>query len=130
MISFTVAINLPVWRESKRDPRVAEAVAMRDQATRMYEARLNEIHAMLRQQLATAEQSLKSARLYETGILPQARLAVEASLAAYKVNRVDFFTLLDNQMTVFNYGIAHTASLTSHNKAFAEIEFLTGKTLF
>jgi outer membrane protein TolC len=130
MISFTVAINLPVWRESKRDPRVAEAVAMRDQATRMYEARLNEIHAMLRQQLATAEQSLKSARLYETGILPQARLAVEASLAAYKVNRVDFFTLLDNQMTVFNYGIAHAASLTSHNKAFAEIEFLTGKTLF
>ena len=30
MISFTVAINLPVWRESKRDPRV-EAEAMREQ---------------------------------------------------------------------------------------------------
>ena len=130
MISFTVAINLPVWRAEKRDPRVAEAVAMREQATRMYEARLNEINAMLRQQVATAEQSLKSVRLYDTGILPQSRLAVEAALAAYKVNRVDFFTLLDNQMTVFNYEIAHAASLTGHNKALAEIEFLTGKTLF
>jgi len=130
MISLTVAINLPIWRESKRDPRVAEAQAMRDQAARMYDARLNEINAMLRQQVVTAEQALKSVRLYETGILPQARLAVEASLAAYKVNRVDFFTLLDNQMTVFNYETAYVANLTSHNKAFAEIEFLTGKTQF
>lgn len=130
MISFTVAINLPIWRAEKRDPRVAEAIAMRDQAARMYDARLNEINAMLRSQVVTAEQSLKSVRLYETGILPQARLAVEASLAAYKVNRVDFFTLLDNQMTVFNYETAYVANLASHNKALAEIEFLTGKTLF
>lgn len=130
MISFTVAINLPIWRGEKRDPRVAEAVSMREQATRMYAARVNEINAMLRQQVSTAEQSLKSVRLYETGILPQSRLAVEAALAAYKVNRVDFFTLLDNQMTVFNYEIAHAAGLTAYDKALAEIEFLTGKTLF
>ena len=130
MVSLTVAINLPIWRESKRGPRVAEAEAMRDQAGRMFDARVNEINAMLRQQVASAEQTLKSARLYETGILPQARLTVEASLAAYRVNRVDFFTLLDNQMTVLNYEIAYVASLTSHNKALAEIEFLTGKTLF
>jgi outer membrane protein TolC len=96
----------------------------------MYEAQASEIVTMLRQQVATAEQSLRSARLYETGVLPQARLAVEASTAAYNVNRVDFFTLLDNQMTVFNYEIAYAATLTSQNKALAEIEFLTGKTLF
>jgi hypothetical protein len=33
-------------------------------------------------------------------------------------------------MTVFNYEIAYAATLTSQNKALAEIEFLTGKTLF
>jgi outer membrane protein TolC len=130
MISLTVAINLPIWGGSKRGPRVAEAEAMREQARRMYEAQASEIVTMLRQQVATAEQSLKSARLYETGILPQARLAVDASIAAYNVNRVDFFTLLDNQMTVFNYEIAYAATLTSRNKALAEIEFLTGKVLF
>ena len=52
-----------------------------------------------------AEQSLKSARLYQTAILPQARLAVESALAAYRVNRVDFLTLLDSQMTVFSYEV-------------------------
>ncbi len=127
MVSFTVAINLPVWRENKRDPRVAEAIAMRDQAMDMYQAQRNEISSRLRQQVANAEQSLKSARLYETGILPQARLAVESSLAAYRVNRVDFLTLLDNQMTVLDYEISYASALSNYNKALAEIDLLTGK---
>ncbi len=126
MLSFTVAINLPVWRESKRDPRVAEAEAMRDQASAMYQARLNELDAMLRQQVAAAGQALKSVRLYETGLLPQARLTADASLAAYRVGRVDFFTLLDSRMTVFNAETAYAASLAAYNKALAEIEFLVG----
>lgn len=129
MVSITVAINLPVWRESKRDPRVTEAEAMRDQATAMYQAKLNELDAMLRQQVAAAEQALKSARLYETGLLPQARLTADASLAAYRVGRVDFFTLLDSRMTVFNVEVGYAASLAAYNKALAEIEFLTGKRL-
>jgi cobalt-zinc-cadmium efflux system outer membrane protein len=130
MISFTVAINLPVWRASKLEPRVSEAQAMREQASRMYQARLNEIDAMLRREVANAEQSLKSARLYETGILPQARLAVEAALSAYRVGRTDFLMLLDSQMTVFNYEQSYIANVASQNKALAEIEFLTGRTLF
>ena len=129
LISFTVAINLPVWRGAKLEPRVSEAEAMREQAARMYQAKLNETDTMLRQQVVSAEQSLKSVRLYETGILPQGRLAVEASLSAYRVGRVDFFTLLDSQMTVFNYEIGYVASVTAQNKALAEIEFLTGKEL-
>jgi cobalt-zinc-cadmium efflux system outer membrane protein len=129
MISITLAINLPLWRKSKRDPMVAEAEAMRDQASSMYQAKLNELDAMLRQQVAAAEQSLKAARLYETGLLPQARLTADASLAAYRVGRVDFFTLLDSRMTVFSAEVGYAASLASYNKALAEIEFLTGKQL-
>jgi len=129
MISFTVAINLPVWRQSKREPRVAEAEAMRDQASAMYQARLNELDAMLRQQVAAAEQTLKSVRLYESALLPQARLTADASLSAYRVGRVDFFTLLDSRMTVFNAEIGYAASIAAYNKALAEVEFLTGAPL-
>ena len=130
MLSLTVAVNLPIWRENKRDPNVAEAIAMRNQATDMYQAQLNEVSSQLRQQIANAEQSLKSARLHESGILPQARLAVESSLAAYRVNRVDFLTLLDSQMAVLTYQISYASALSNYNMALAEIEFLTGKKLF
>ncbi|OGA72192.1 MAG: transporter [Betaproteobacteria bacterium RIFCSPLOWO2_12_FULL_65_14] len=130
MISLTVAINLPIWRGSKLEPRVSEAEAMREQASRMYQAKLNEIDAMLRREVAGAEQSLKSVRLYESGILPQARLAVDASLSAYRVGRADFPMLLDSQMAVFNYELGYLTNVASQNKALAEIEFLTGKALF
>jgi cobalt-zinc-cadmium efflux system outer membrane protein len=127
LVGVTVAINLPVRRETKRDPRVAEAIAMRDQAIDLLQAQSNETASKLRQQLAIAEQSLASARLYETGILPQARLAVESSLAAYRVNRVDFLTLLDNQMTILNFEVSYAAALSGYNKALAEIDLLVGK---
>ena len=126
MISFTVAINLPIWRETKLAPRVTEAVAMQGQALEMLSAQRNELKTQLAQQVAMAEQSYKSARLYDTTVLPQARLAVEAALAAYRVTRVDFLTLLDSQMTVLNYEISRAQTVVSFNKALAQIEFLTG----
>lgn len=130
LVSLTVAVNLPLWRESKRAPRVAEAAAMREQALSMYQNQVNEINARLRQEVTNARQSLQSARLYETAILPQARLTVESALAAYKVNRVDFLTLLDNQMVVFNAEIARAFAITSYYKALAEIELVAGKRMF
>lgn len=130
MVSLTVAINLPIWRGAKLEPRVAEAQAMRDEAATMYQAKLNETDAMLRQQVAAAEQALRSARLYDAALLPQARLAADAALSAYRVGRVEFMTLLDSQLTVFNAELGHAAAVTSQNKALAEIELLTGRELF
>ena len=129
MVTLTVAINLPLWGASKQGPRVAEAIAMREQTARMFDARKNEMLSQLRQQLASAAQSYQSAKLYETTVLTQSRLAVESSLASYRVNRVDFLTLLDNQMTVFNYEINFATVVVNQNKALAEIEFITGKSI-
>ena len=129
MLSLTVAINLPLWRKNKLDPMVAEAQAMREQAISLYQAQQNELTAKLRQQVAIAEQSRESARLFEAGILPQARLALESALAAYRVNRVDFPMLLDSQMSVLGYEINHAAALVAQIKALAEIEQLTGKSV-
>ncbi|MBA2659204.1 MAG: TolC family protein [Nitrosospira sp.] len=127
MVTLTVAVNLPVWRENKLTPRVLESLALRDQAQNLYQAQRNEVAARLRQQIALAEQNLQSTRLYQSAILPQARLTVEAALSAYRVNRVDFLTLLNSQMTVFNYEIIRVTTMTGYNNALAEIDLLVGK---
>lgn len=124
---MTVAVNLPVWRGSKIEPRILESQALRDQAASLYQAQRNEVTARLRQQIAVAEQSLKSIKLYQTTILPQARLTVESALAAYQVGRVDFLTLLDNQMTVFDFETNRITAIANYNKALAEIDWLVGK---
>ena len=59
-----------------------------------------------------------------------ASAAVEATLAAYQVSRVDLLMLLDSQMTLFSYEISRTKELVNFNKALAEIELLTGKQMF
>jgi len=130
VFSLTVAMNLPVWRADKIEPRIAEAQALREQALDLQQAQENEVLARLRQQVATAEQSRKSVRLYETAILPQTRLAVESTLAAYKVSRADLAMLLDSQMSLYGYEISRARELVNFNKALAEIELLTGKRLF
>lgn len=127
VVSLTVAMNLPVWREDKIEPRIAEAQAMREQALQMRQAQQNEVLARLRQQVALSEQSRKSVQLYDTAVLPQARLTVEAALAAYQVSRVDLLMLLDSQMTLFGYEINRVRELVNFNKALAEIEFLIGR---
>lgn len=126
VLSFIMAINLPIWGKERIDPMIAEARSMRSQAQSMYQAQENEVVAKLRQQVAIAEQSHKSAELYDGAILPQARLAVESALAAYRVNRVDFLTLLDSQMSLFNFGIGRAAAVVNLNKALAEIALLIG----
>jgi outer membrane protein, heavy metal efflux system len=127
LVSFTVAMNLPVWRATKNEPRIAEAQAMREKAIAAVHAQSHEIGNQLHHQITTVEQSLKSLRLYRHDVLPSARLALEAALSAYTVSRIDFLTLLDNQMAVFNYEIASAAALAGYHKALTEIDYLTGK---
>jgi len=130
VVSFTVAMNLPVWRRDKTEPRIAEAQAMREQTLELQRAQQNEVLAKLRQQTAIAGQSRESVRLYDSRILPQARLAVEATLSAYNVSRAELLMLLDSQMTLFGYQISRARELVNFNKALAEIELLTGKQMF
>jgi outer membrane protein TolC len=116
-----------VWRSTKLAPMVAEAEAMRGQALELYQAQQNEILMQIHHQSAAADQNLESARLYESTIVPQAKLAVESSVAAYRVNRLDYLSVLDSQMQVFNVELAYAAAIAGYNKALAELDLLTGK---
>ena len=127
VVSVTVAMNLPVWQQTKTQPRIAEAAAMHEQASRLYEAQRNETAMRLQQQIAAAEQSYRTARLYRTEILPQARLTAEAAVSAYQAGRSDFGQMLDNQMAVLNFQVAEAAAIAGYNKALAEIDFLSGR---
>jgi outer membrane protein, heavy metal efflux system len=127
LVSLTVAINLPVWRQARIEPRVAEAQAMRDQAASLYETQRRETVMRLRQQLALAEQSLRTARLYRNELVPQSRLTFDSALASYQVNRGAFMPLLESRMATFEYETRYLSALADYNKALAEIELLTGR---
>ena len=126
MVTMTVAVNLPIWRQSRLAPRVAEARAMRSQAAALVDAQRLETRTGLARQLAAEHATRESALLCRSTLLPQLRAAAESSLRAYQLGRVDFLTLLDSQSREYATLLAEAEAIASHNKAIAEIDFLTG----
>ena len=66
------------------------------------------------------------ASLYATSILPQARAAVESAASAYRVGRVDYMTLLANEMTVNRYRIESVRLTAEYHSAVAQAEAIVG----
>lgn len=126
MLSAALTINVPLWRKAKLDPRVRETKLAEQQASETYQAGVNEIEFTLWQGLARARRAKESLSLYDTGILPQARLTVESSLSGYRVGKLDFLSLLDAQMDLFNSEVARARALTDYSQAVAEIEYVLG----
>ncbi len=126
MVTMTVAVNLPIWRKSRLEPRVAEARALRAQASSLAEAQRLETRTGLVQQLAVERATRESVALYRTTLLPQVRATAESALRAYQLGRVDFLTLLDAQSREYATLLAEAEAIAAHNKAIAEIDFLTG----
>ena len=54
-----------------------------------------------------ASTSVRLARLYRDTVLPQARLALESSMASYQTGAVDFLSVLTNFGTVLEYEMTY-----------------------
>ena len=127
MVSLMVGVNLPIFAGSKQLAMRREAAAMRDMAAAELRSLRNETVARIVETRARVEQDRHLARLYRGSILPQARSAVQAALASYRVGRVSFMQLVDNQMTVNRYDTESIRVAADYNQAVGELEALVGR---
>ena len=125
MASLMFGFSIPVWAGRKQQAMRREAQAMEAMARADSSTLASETFARLAEAVAMAERSRALADLYATSILPQAQAAVEGSLAAYRVGRVDFMSVVENQMTVNQYETERVRLLASYHTARAEIRALT-----
>jgi outer membrane protein TolC len=80
--------------------------------------------------MAMVERGERQLELYQTGIIPQASVQVNSAMSAYRVNKADFLTLLDSQMTLYRYELEYHQALTDYEKSVANLEAVVGKRLF
>ena len=128
MYSLGVTFNLPVQRE-RRHAMVAESSSEITMATEELNVLKNSINGRISDLLAQLERRKKLADLYKTGIVPQAEQSLESATIGYRVNKVDFLTLLDSRMTLFNYERELYDSLAEYQMRRAQLEALIGKEL-
>ena len=130
MLTGMVEVNIPIFYKEKQDRKVAETKAEILNWEARYRAMRNEIFSMITDAASMIEQRERQFELYKTGIIPQASLQVDSAMAAYKVNKVDFLTLLDSQLTLYRYEIEYHQALTEYEKSIANLEALVGKEFF
>jgi len=126
MYSAGITFNLPVQR-ARRRAMVAEANAEITMATEELKALKNTIDSGIEDLLAQLERRRKLVELYKTGIIPQAAQSLESAVIGYRVNKVDFLTLLDSRITLFNYEREYYDSLAEYQMNRAQLEALVGK---
>jgi len=127
MVTAMVGINIPLWYKTKQERKVAESQkdiqASRNQLTAM----ANDIQFMLSEKLTEIERVEKQLELLKTGIIPQATFSLDSAIASYRVNKVDFITMLESLMTLLKYEIQYYRLVADHGKNIAEIDAAVGR---
>ena len=103
---------------------------MRQSVEAKLEAARQEIFLQLQKLSVDAEAHRAEAELFAAAIIPQANQSLTAAMAGYQVDKVDFLTLLDSNVKLFDFEIAYYRHLTAHEKTLAKLEAVVGKRLF
>lgn len=121
MYEVRVDVQLPLQR-AKRAAAVSEQRTQASAAERTYEADRLSLVARVTEEYQTTATAARLARLYRDTVLPQARLALESSLASYQTGGVDFLSVLTNFSTVLEYEMTYYDELASYHVAVSRLE--------
>jgi len=127
LLTGIVEVNLPIFYKSKQDRKVAEALAAIRSVEAQYSGAKNEVFFVIANMTSMLERAERQMELYKTGVIPQAGAQLKSALSAYTVNRVDFISLLDSQMTLYRYELEYHGALTQYEKNLAALEAAVGK---
>ncbi len=128
--SFSAMINIPIYAKTKQREKIEEEQANIEFAQTRLNATKNDVFFQIKDLAARIEEADRQIELFKTGIIPEAELVLESSLAEYQVNQVDFLTVLSNELTLYNYQIKYYRALADHEKSMAQLERAIGRRLY
>ena len=129
-VSGSVFVTVPLWHKTKEDRKVAQERYSEMQARQQYNSMEDGIFFDLKNDVLEIKQYDDQIGLLRTGLIPQARAALQSAIAGYSVDKVDFVTLINNQITLYNYEIEYYQALTNYENTLAGLEAAVGKRLF
>jgi len=125
MFSVGMTFNLP-FQQEKRRAMLAESSSETSMAAEELNTLKNTISYTINDTLAQLERRRKLVELYKGGIIPQAEQSLESAVISYRVNKVDFLTLLDGRVNLFNYERELYESQAEYMMKLAQLEAAIG----
>lgn len=128
MYELRFDVTIPLQR-ARRAAAVAEQLHGVEAARHTYNSTRLGLQGRIQEEHQMASTALRLARLYQNTVLPQARLALESSMASYQTGAVDFLSVVTNFGTVLEYEITYFDELASYHTAVSRLEEMTGAPL-
>jgi len=128
MYEFRFDMKVPLQR-ARRAAAVAEQLSALAAASGTYDGSRLSLQGRLQEDYQMASTSARLATLYRQTVLPQARLALESSMASYQTGAVDFLSVLTNFGSVLEYEMTYFGELTAFHVAVSRLEEMTGTPL-
>jgi len=125
-ISGLVTIDVPLYFWRKQRKQVQENQYMQISLENRYQDVRNKVYSEIQNVLSSVQKNGELVDLYENGIIPQATQSLNSAIAGYQTNKVDFLTLLNNEIVLFNYELDFYRYLSSYYKDIAKLERLVG----
>jgi len=125
MYEFRFDVTIPIQR-SRRAAAVAEQLSTVEAAREVFESSRLSLQGRVQADFEMAATAARLAAVYRDTILPQARLALESSMASYQTGSVDFLSVLTNFGMVLQYEMSYYDQLTELHQAISRLEEMTG----
>ena len=126
MWQFRVDFKLPVYFWNKQRAGVNEQEFAASESRHTYEATVVDLDAKIRREYLEAATARKLIDLYDKSVAPEARLALESSMASYETGSLDFLSLFTNFMTVVEYELMYHEEVMRFHVSIARLEEMTG----
>jgi outer membrane protein TolC len=129
LMTGQIMFDVPIFYFAKQREQLYEAQATlgrtRARLIAARDAALGNLHDLL----ARLEEHEQTARSYELEVIPLARSEVSAAVSAYRVDKVDFLTLLAAQDNLEKYQTAYWHNEAERYRDLAQIDEVTGTPL-
>lgn len=121
-----ITMTLPIFNHTSLDAGLAQRNSEKIQRS----ASLTNSHNMVASEISTSvtdyQQAKKLVTLFTTGIIPQAKQAVDSMMAGYQVGKVDFLKLIQAQTALYNYETKYWRVYSRTQQALAQITAAIG----
>ena len=125
---LTVQLSLPIWFGKNRAMRDAARARVR-MSEFMHQEERNEIASMIAMANFEYLDALRKLRLYQYGLIPKAKEALDVSITSYQSGQIDFLMLLDAQRQLFDFELTAERAKVDAATKIAELEMITGTRL-
>ena len=124
MLNLGAKVPLYFWR--KQTPAIEQAALEAESAREQSQATDLRVSADAESSLVAMRTAERIMSIYRDGLIPQAQTSQESAIAAYRVGKVDFQTLLSSVVDLQNLRQEYYRSVADHEIAIAKIQQVIG----